>query len=56
MRMTRSLAGALVTPLGAFLAAAVLVPAGILLVYSFYDYSLYQVHRAFDLDQAPGAG
>jgi spermidine/putrescine transport system permease protein len=48
--VTRGLATALVAPLGLFLAAAVLVPAGILFVYSFYDFSLYQVHRAFKLD------
>jgi spermidine/putrescine transport system permease protein len=49
MRVTRSLGGLLVAPLSLFLIATVIVPAGILFVYSFYDFSLYQVHRAFEL-------
>jgi spermidine/putrescine transport system permease protein len=49
MRVTRGLGGLLVAPLTLFLIATVIVPASILFVYSFYDFSLYQVHRAFEL-------
>ena len=50
MRVNRPLAALLVTPLGALLTAAMLVPAVILLLYSFYGFSLYQVEPGFHLE------
>jgi spermidine/putrescine transport system permease protein len=47
MRISRRLAVALVLPLSLLLVVGGLVPAGILFVYSFYDYSLFQITPAF---------
>ena len=50
MRISAGVAGILLAPLGILLVAAVLIPAGILLVYSFYGYSLFEIHRQMSLD------
>ena len=47
MRITGRLSALLVTPLAFLLLCAVLIPAAILLAYSFYDYSLYSIHPGF---------
>ena len=47
MRISRRLAVVLVLPLSLLLIVGGLVPAGILFVYSFYDFSLYQVVDLF---------
>jgi putative spermidine/putrescine transport system permease protein len=49
MRISRRLAVALVSPLSLLLILGGLVPAGILFVYSFYDYDLFQITPAFHL-------
>jgi spermidine/putrescine transport system permease protein len=50
MRLDRRLVGLLVSPLGALLAVVLIVPGVILLLYSFYGFSLYQVHPGLHLD------
>jgi spermidine/putrescine transport system permease protein len=50
MRISGRVAGILLAPLGILLVAAVLIPAGILLVYSLYGYSLFEIHRQMSLD------
>jgi spermidine/putrescine transport system permease protein len=47
MRISRRLAVVLALPLSLLLIVGGLVPAGILFVYSFYDYSLFQIYRGF---------
>jgi spermidine/putrescine transport system permease protein len=47
MRISRRLAAVLLTPLGLLIVVGGLVPAAILFVYSFYDYSLFQITPAF---------
>jgi len=47
MRISRRLAVVLVLPLSLLLIVGGLVPSGILFVYSFYDYSLFQIYRGF---------
>ena len=49
MRISRRLAAVLLSPLSLLLIAGGLVPATILFVYSFYDYSLFQITPAFHL-------
>jgi spermidine/putrescine transport system permease protein len=49
MRISRRLAVVLVSPLSLLLIVGGLVPAGILFVYSFYDYSLFRISPAFHL-------
>ena len=49
MRISRRLAVVLVLPLSLLLIVGGLVPAGILFVYSFYDYSLFQISPAFHI-------
>lgn len=49
MRMSRRLSVVLVSPLSLLLIAGGLVPVSILFVYSFYDYSLFQISPAFHL-------
>src|SRR5437868_3204321 len=48
--MTRNMAVALGAPLGALLAFGVIAPAAILFVYSFYGFSLFEIHPGFQLD------
>lgn len=50
MKVTSRLAAGLISPLGLLLVGAVLVPAGILLVYSFYGYTLFQLEPGFHLE------
>lgn len=50
MRVTRGAAFALGSPLGVLLAAGVLAPAAILLVYSFFGFSMFEVRAGFQLD------
>jgi spermidine/putrescine transport system permease protein len=47
MKISRRLAAVLLSPLGLLILLGGLVPAGILFVYSFYDYSLFQISPAF---------
>jgi spermidine/putrescine transport system permease protein len=49
VRISRRLAVVLVSPLSLLLIVGGIVPAGILFVYSFYDYSLFVVSPAFHL-------
>lgn len=49
MRISRRLAVVFVSPLSLLLIVGGLVPAAILFVYSFYDYSLFQITPAFHL-------
>jgi len=49
MPVRRPAAGALSTPLTLLLVGGVLAPAGVLLVYSFYGYALYQITPGFSL-------
>src|SRR5262245_27035492 len=49
MRISRRLAAVLLSPLGLLLLAGGLIPAGILFVYSFYGYSLFQITPGFHL-------
>jgi spermidine/putrescine transport system permease protein len=50
VRVNRRVAGFLITPLGALLTVVMIVPAVILLLYSFYGFSLYQIQPGFHLD------
>lgn len=50
MRVTRGAALALGAPLGALLAAGVLIPGAILLAYSFSGFSMFEVKWGFRLD------
>jgi spermidine/putrescine transport system permease protein len=49
MRISRRLAVVLVSPLSLLLILGGLIPAGILFVYSFYNYDLFQISPAFHL-------
>lgn len=50
MALTRNIAFALGSPLGAVLILGVIAPAAILLVYSFYGFALFEIHPGFQLD------
>ena len=49
MTISRRLAAVLLSPLGLLILVGGLIPAAILFVYSFYDYSLFQISPAFQL-------
>jgi spermidine/putrescine transport system permease protein len=50
VRVNRRLAGFLISPLGALLTVAMIVPAILLLLYSFYGFSVYQIQPGFHLE------
>lgn len=51
MRIRRGASTLLLSPLAFILVCGVVIPAGVLLVYSFYRYDFFQLSRGFHLDE-----